>query len=160
MIQRVQTLYLFLVVILSAVMFFTPVGGFYNKTTLEVYDLTFMGVFLQDDMQTVENNPSVMPVWGLSILTAVIPVIALISIFLYRKRVLQARFNVFNILLMVGYYALLFFYIWIGKQKLHADESFLCIPSSFPLISIILSALAIRGILKDEALVRSLDRLR
>ena len=160
MIQRVQTLYLFLVVILSAVMFFTPVGGFYNKTTLEVYDLTFMGVFLQDDMQSVENNPSVMPVWGLSILTAVIPVIALISIFLYRKRVLQARFNVFNILLMVGYYALLFFYIWIGKQKLHAEESFLCIPSSFPLISIILSALAIRGILKDEALVRSLDRLR
>lgn len=160
MIQRVQTLYLFLVVILSAVMFFTPIGGFYNKTTLEVYDLTFMGVFLQDNMQTVENNPSVMPVWGLSILTAVIPVIALISIFLYRKRVLQARFNVFNILLMVGYYALLFFYIWIGKQKLHADESFLCIPSSFPLISIILSALAIRGILKDEALVRSLDRLR
>ena len=160
MIQRVQTLYLFLVVILSAVMFFTPIGGFYNKTTLEVYDLTFMGVFLQDNMQTVETNPSVMPVWGLSILTAVIPVIALISIFLYRKRVLQARFNVFNILLMVGYYALLFFYIWIGKQKLHADESFLCIPSSFPLISIILSALAIRGILKDEALVRSLDRLR
>lgn len=160
MIQRVQTLYLFLVVILSAVMFFTPIGGFYNKTTLEVYDLTFMGVFLQDNMQTVENNPSVMPVWGLSILTAVIPVIALISIFLYRKRVLQARFNVFNILLMVGYYALLFFYIWIGKQKLHADESFLCVPSSFPLISIILSALAIRGILKDEALVRSLDRLR
>ncbi len=160
MIQRVQTLYLFLVVILSAVMFFTPIGGFYNKTTLEVYDLTFMGVFLQDNMQTVENNPSVMPVWGLSILTAVIPVIALISIFLYRKRVLQARFNVFNILLMVGYYALLFFYIWIGKQKLHADESFLCIPSSFPLISIILSALAIRGILRDEALVRSLDRLR
>ena len=160
MIQRVQTLYLFLVVILSAVMFFTPIGGFYNKTTLEVYDLTFMGVFLQDNMQTVENNPSVMPVWGLSILTAVIPVIALISIFLYRKRVLQARFNVFNILLMVGYYALLFFYIWIGKLKLHADESFLCIPSSFPLISIILSALAIRGILRDEALVRSLDRLR
>lgn len=162
MIQRVQTLYLFLVVILSAVMFFTPVGEFYNQTTLKVYELTFRGVFLKVDgtQQILENNPSVMSVWGLPILTAVILVIALISIFLYRKRVLQARFNVFNIMLMVGYYALLFFYIWIGKQKLHADESFLCIPSSFPLISIILSALAIRGILKDEALVRSLDRLR
>ncbi len=158
MIQRVQTLYLFLVVILSAIMFFTPVAGFYNKATLEVYELTFRGVFLQN--ATLENASSAMPVWGLSILTAVIPLTALLSVFLYRKRVLQARFNVFNILLMIGYYALLFFYIWIGKQKLHADEFFLCMPSSFPLINIILSVLAIRGILKDEALVRSLDRLR
>lgn len=161
MIQRIQTLYLFIVVILSVVTFFIPTGSFYDTTTLKLYDITFTGVFLHSNMQNPENiSSAVMSVWGLSVLTAVIPAIAFASIFLYKKRVLQARFNVFNILLMVGYYVLLFLYIWIGKQKLHADVFFWNIPSSFQLINIILTALAIRGILKDEALVRSLDRLR
>lgn len=155
MIQRIQTIYLLLVVILGCIQCFYPVAGFIDQTTLHLYDVEFSGVY----QQTVETAESSMSVWGLSVISAVIPAIALATVFLYRKRIVQARFCVFNIILMVGYYAMLFLYLWLGKEKLQADW-FLNITSAFPLVNIVLTFMAIRNILKDEALVRAADRIR
>lgn len=153
MIQRIQTLFLLAVVVLATLQCLFPVAGFFNETTTQLYDLTFTGVFLQN------SSESVMQVWALSILTVIIPTVALITIFLYGKRVLQLRFTVFNIFLMIGYYAVLFVYLWFGKQNLGADW-FLNISCSFQLVNVVLSAMAWRAILKDELLVRSLNRIR
>lgn len=101
------------------------------------------------------------PTWGLFIVIAAIALIALVTIFLFRKRILQIRLCIFNAILMVGFYVLFGYYLW-KSQDLAGDSSDfrLKIAITFPFISIIIDYLAIRNIGADEALVRSLERLR
>ena len=62
-------------------------------------------------------------------------------------------------LLMFGYYAILFICLIQGARSMEADWN-LRIPAAFPLVCVVLDWLAIRAIGKDEALIRSLNRLR
>lgn len=62
-------------------------------------------------------------------------------------------------LFMLGYYAVLGVCIWQVVDKF--DVSFVPqLAAVFPLVNIILTWLALRGIGKDEAKVRAADRLR
>ena len=153
MIQRIQTIYLLLVVILSSLLFFVPVAGWIIDGVSQ-QQLTFMGVVA--DGVGVGN----LPTWSLSTLSVIIPLVTFVSIFLYKRRILQIRMNVFNILLMIGYYILLTLLIWLGNAPENVTDWFIEIIACVPLVNVILSALAIRAILKDEALVRSLNRIR
>ncbi|MCC8142958.1 MAG: DUF4293 domain-containing protein [Tannerellaceae bacterium] len=153
MLQRIQTVYLLIIVALTTAMLFLPLanlqmdGAFYKLDVLGVSTLT---------------SPSelVYPVWSLFALVAIIIVVALVSIFLYKKRMLQIRLCVFNALLMLGFYGLVAFLLWNMKSEI-VDFAFnLKIALAFPIISLILDYLAIRNIGADEALVRSLNRLR
>jgi uncharacterized membrane-anchored protein YitT (DUF2179 family) len=72
---------------------------------------------------------------------------------------LQIRLSIINSVLLAGYYGLLFIYLWQAGNVLNADW-YLNIVTAFPLINIILTFLAIRAIGKDEALIKSLNRLR
>ena len=65
---------------------------------------------------------------------------------------------VFCMILLVGYYAYLGFLVYMA----HADGCSYTpsVTAAFPFICIVLDYLAFRGILKDELIVRSLDRLR
>ena len=94
------------------------------------------------------------------LLSAIIPLIAFVTIWLYHKRMLQIRLTILNILLMIGYYAVLGVGIWSITAKYNPEDFHPQIAIVFPLINIILSWLAIRGIGKDEAKVRAADRLR
>jgi len=151
MIQRIQTVYLLLVVALGITLCFMPVIEFVSPEeaeTLQVWDISAFGF-----------NVPLQGLWGLTVTTILIPLLALIDIFLYNKRLLQARLNIFSALLCVGYYGVLAIYIWLGKLSLGADWHIL--PwASIPLICLILTLMATRGILKDEALVRAADRIR
>ena len=73
---------------------------------------------------------------------------------------LQIRLSIFNIVLMIGFYLYFGFIIF----KLHPVESLqfqkVGVGIIMPIIAVILTVLAIRKIGADEALVRSLDRLR
>ncbi len=154
MIQRIQTIYLLLVVALSSVLFFTPVAGWLINDVVRA-ELMFSGVWVEG-MRNVDITT-----WGLSVLTAIIPLVALVSVFLFKKRIIQVRLNVFNILLMVGYYGLLALTLWTGGEQIGETSAwYLEVVSSFPLVCVVLSFMAIRAILKDEALVRSLNRIR
>ena len=97
--------------------------------------------------------------WGLLVTTALIALLALVDIFLYNKRILQARLNIFLACLCVGYYGVLFVYIWFAKMNLGMDWHIL--PwADVPLVCFVLTLMATRAILKDEALVRAADRIR
>ena len=97
--------------------------------------------------------------WGLTVATLLIPVLALIDIFLYNKRILQARLNIFTVMLCLGWYGVLAIYIWQAKLALDIDWHIL--PwASFPAVCLVLTMMATRRILKDEALVRAADRIR
>jgi hypothetical protein len=93
---------------------------------------------------------------ALASLTALIPAI---SLFLYRKRMLQMRFNIFNSILLVALQGFIIYYIipYLGQETTTFKFT---IQSIFPVVSLILSILAIRNILKDELLIKSLNRLR
>lgn len=149
MIQRIQTLYLLAVVALGIALIWLPVLQFVSPegTDLQVYELSALGgVPLQG-------------IWGLTVTTVLIPLLALVDIFLYKKRLLQARLNIFTVLLCLGYYGVLAIYVWQAKLALGVEWHIL--PwASFPLVCMVLTLMATRRILKDEALVRAADRIR
>ena len=97
-----------------------------------------------------------------------IPLLALVTIFLFKRRLLQARLNVMNVILCLGYYAILALYVAyvvkgyepIAEQTLVGAEWYLNLWAAIPLVNIVLTLMATRRILKDEALVRAADRLR
>ncbi len=155
MIQRIQTVYLLIITVLSAVVFFLPVAGLYNQIDNIQYTLDYKGVSLvsENAAKVVYNT------WALSAIPVIISILSLITIFLFKKRILQLRLTVFNLVIMLGYYGMLFLYLWLAKAKLNADWH-LEFVTAFPLVCIILAGLAMRSISKDEALVRSLNRIR
>jgi hypothetical protein len=95
-------------------------------------------------------------------------VLALVTIFLFKRRLLQARLNIMNVILCLGYYALLALYTayvvkgyeMIGDVSMVGAEWYLNVWAGIPLVNVVLLMMATRRILKDEALVRAADRLR
>ena len=161
MIQRIQTLYLLAIVILGITLCFKPVIQLVTPeeaAELRIYNLSAPGreLVTNEDCQPVV---CLQGLWGLLLTTALIPLLALVDIFLYKKRLLQARLNIFLALLCLGYYGVLAIYIWQAKLALGVDWHIL--PwASIPLICFVLTLMATRRILKDEALVRATDRIR
>jgi hypothetical protein len=101
-------------------------------------------------------------------MTISVPILAFVTIWLFKHRLLQARLNIMTVILSLGYYALLALYIAyivkgyeaIGDLTLKDADWYLTIWTGIPLINVILLMMATRRILKDEALVRAADRLR
>ena len=150
MIQRIQTLYLLAVVALGIALIFLPVLQLVTPeeaAELHIYELSAIG------------GAPLQGLWGLLLTTILIPALALVDIFLYKKRILQARLNIFLTMLCLGYYGVLAIYVWQAKLALGVEWHIL--PwASFPLICMVLTLMATRRILKDEALVRAADRIR
>lgn len=164
MIQRIQTLLLLGVVVLGVFLLFQPVLQF-NTTEDEaqqhLYELSALSLTDITDYQGAEDSsvPTMQGLWGLTLTTLLIPLLAFVAIFLFRHRIFQARFNIFLAVLCLGYYGILFMYAWFGRVNLLC-EWHLCFGACIPLVCFVLTLSAIRHILKDEALVRSADRLR
>lgn len=150
MIQRIQTVYLLLVAALGIALIWLPVVEFVTPqeaAELQIWQLSALG------------GAPIQGVWGLLVTTLLIPVLALVDIFLFKKRLLQARLNIFTVMLCLGYYGVLAIFIWLAKMSLGVDWHIL--PwASFPLVCLVLTLMATRAILKDEALVRAADRIR
>ncbi len=158
MIQRIQSLWLLLVSVCGVLLCCMPSMRFFPELTAEVhsiYEFRFAG------MWDISQAPSVvvLSVWPLAVLEITIPLLSLVILFLYHHRVLQARLCTINILLMIGYYAALAVYTWQACSRF-AVTWHPTIWTSLFLVSIVLSFMAIRSILRDEALVRAADRLR
>ncbi len=159
MIQRIQTLYLTIVVILGTLLCFFPPISFVSPENAEQYrqlTMTFIGI---TDITNPQDPEMLMNTVSLSIISVVIPLIALVNIFLFKKRIVQARINVVNVVLCLGWYAILAVYVWFAVQNQNV-EWYITPWAAIPLINIVLTLMSTRAILKDEALVRAADRLR
>jgi hypothetical protein len=155
MLQRIQTVYLLLIVILSCITFYLPTVDLINIKSALHYIIDFKGVYLVQ----AKGNEWDSTVWGLTSVSAVIPTIALFTIFQYKNRVKQIRLSVINMLFMLGYYAVLFINIWLISNRLNT-EWHLRFVTVLPIVCMVLNYLAIGAIGKDEALVKSTDRIR
>ena len=161
MIQRIQTLYLLAIVILGITLCFVPVLQLVtpeDAAELQMYELGASGLELITN-EDCQPTVCLQGLWGLLVTTLLIPLLALVDIFLYKKRILQARLNIFLAMLCLGYYGVLAIYVWLAKMSVGVEWHIM--PwASIPLISFVLTLMATRAILKDEALVRAADRIR
>ena len=136
MIQRIQTLYLAVVAILSIL------AAFFIKSLAQNEESSIFELSVQMDRITF-------------FITAIF---AVISIFLYKKRINQFIVNRLNIILNLF---LLGFFVYrslkLSGESLLSQKGIWII---VPLISIVLLILANKAIKRDEDLVKSVDRLR
>jgi hypothetical protein len=134
-------------------MFFFPLAHLIGADG-NVFEFIYRGIPAQQ-----EGGEAILKAWPIAILMGLIALDSLVTIFLYKKRMLQIRFTVFNILLMLGLMVLIYFNVSNQAEVMNASVEYKLV-NVFPLISAILSYLAIRGIGKDEAMIRSMDRIR
>ena len=153
MIQRIQTIFLLFATALIGFMLFSPIAKIVRKADEVLFELGFKGLTGIDDLSSSFNS---LP---MSILIAICLAICIITIFLYKKRMLQIRLCIGNIVLLIGLEGLMFYYVRAAQQALDGIASY-TIVFIFPLVAAILVFLALRGIARDEALVKSLNRLR
>ncbi|MDX9694495.1 MAG: DUF4293 domain-containing protein [Bacteroidales bacterium] len=152
MLQRIQTVYLLVVAILMGSMFFYPYAELLAADN-QVFAYYFNGLFIEG------NESAYFLTIPPAILLSIITLVSIVTIFLYQKRILQIRLSAINLMLMLGYIGLNYYYIKSFSSQLTGVISYNLIVI-FPLISAVLTYLAIRAIGKDEALLRSLDRIR
>lgn len=148
MIQRKQTLFLIIAVILTIVCMSTQVAALYNDSGIEFARL--YNLWLTDG----QGNNSFLSV-PLFICLLISSVTSIITIFLYMKRKLQATLCLVNIIVLVAWYI----FLAVLPQQTGGTMNLL-LSAALPACSIILLFMARKGILADEKLVRSLDRIR
>ena len=136
MIQRIQTVYIILVALLTGV--------------LPFYLSLWTGI--------EGNTVFAMDIIWVAVIFAVSSALALITIFLFKKRKNQFVFNRLNIILNLF---LLGFFVY-RSLNLSGETSVSekGIGMLIPVFSIVFLVLANRAIKKDEDLVKSVDRLR
>jgi hypothetical protein len=143
MLQRIQSIYLLLVALLSVVLIFAKLFLIEAPALNPPYDHV---------SRYLASNSFLM------ILNGVIGVISFITIFLYKKRMTQVKACNLLMILICVLVGLLFF----TADTLNTENAKVVYKygTYLPLIQLILTFLAMRAIKKDEELVRSADRLR
>jgi hypothetical protein len=164
MIQRIQTIYLLIIVASIALLagFNAPVyqvTGIDKWTgptdgTVKVCYASRSKIPSQGETVTVPNNYLVYAMAASGLL-------AFVAIFMFKNRRMQLLLCAFNYLLFAAIGALIWLYIDEAKSWLFEIHSSnvnitLLVPALLPLWNY----LAMRGIMKDEQLVKSMDRLR
>ena len=161
MIQRIQSIYLLGVIILCVLMFVFPFGEI--QLTASTYVLDALGLHHHDDTSITEMLTTLQKL-TLTVFVLVVLVVALISIFKFRKRSTQITLCKLNILLLAGLIFTVSYYLDKGLSMVSAfapeAEVKYGVSIAFPIVSIILTFLASRAIKKDEELVRAADRVR
>ncbi len=155
MIQRIQSVYLLIATIVTGSLFFLTMAEMAG--TEKFYELTWRGIYQIEADQAAQL---VMPAWALSILTFLGTVISFVTIFLYKKRMIQIRLCSLNLGLLLGLSAMIYYMGKSGAKELGASEVSFNWPLVLPLVAMVLVYLALRAIGKDEALVRSMNRIR
>ncbi|MCK9162733.1 MAG: DUF4293 domain-containing protein [Bacteroidales bacterium] len=165
MIQRIQTLWLAFVILITVATFFFPIVdfnfSFKSMDTIQHYGL-LQPESSPNSLQFIQTTPA----WSLIFMQIGVSLIALIAIFLYNNRQLQVKLVASGLLLVTIYVAFLLFIKIDGLEKAIAHlyttpiVNYNRISISFPILQLLLFILAQRAIRKDERIVRSSDRLR
>lgn len=165
MIQRIQTIYLLLAAALMATFLFCPIAQF--DTPDGLYSFTSQGVstVMAEPAETgaeatVTQTSVFTATWGVLALGAVIAVLSLVAIFLYKNRPNQARVCMINAFFMVTFYIIIFLSGYTFQKDLAATHTSWSAYLVMPFVALVLDILAYRAINKDEQLVRSMDRIR
>ncbi len=153
MIQRIQTLYLLIAFAAGIAFLFSPLAS-YSAASL-MYSLKVMEFNDMGDMgQSMFVNT--MP---LVIVTGIFVALLAIIILLYKNRPLQAKLAGVSILINTVMIFLGFWFTDAMGEKINAQANYEY-GAIIPVISLLFLFMAMRGIKKDEKLIRSMERLR
>jgi len=144
MIYRLQSLYISLVILINGLFTFVfPLWIDNYKKTLFVWQ----GFKSQHNL-----------VVSMAVCFFLVVVIAVISLFLFKKRKSQFMLNRLNLIINLYLLGVLLFYLLNLSGEIYISKK--GIAAFFPILNIFLLAMANKAIKKDEALVKSVDRLR
>lgn len=152
MIQRIQTVFL----AIAAILVVLPVFLHWVLASVGSYQLTAVSINLQSDGFS-ETVTSSFAIGGAMMLSLFLTIYAIMQ---YKNRKFQVKLVQGALLVQLVAGGLVFFYAD-KMAELATDGSVSYSPTlAILLVNVILYFLAIRGIKKDDALVRSADRLR
>lgn len=148
MIQRIQSVYLFLTTITSILFLSGTIILFSDGTGINISGISG---------NVSKTSSSIFPV--VTVLLAAIPLLSFVTIFLYRNRRLQLRLINIDILLIVLLAGVLG---WICYDIIEGTSTQLVFTYKLvlPFLMLVFCVLANAGVRKDERIVRSYDRLR
>lgn len=152
MIQRKQTLFLLLALIITVICLCLPVATLAPQGM--GVDMPMYNLWVVD-----ANGGHQFSVWVLFAILLVTCPLALIAIFLFKNRKAQIKLCVINILFMLCWYSVYAFHAINLGDKLHASFQ-LEFAAGLPFFALIFYFLALRGVRADEALIKSMDRIR
>lgn len=155
MIQRIQTLYLLGVVVLTTLMICLPLAYFVGGE--EAFNLYGYG------LRSVATGEMYKTTVILAIILGLSALLPLVNIFLYKRRMTQIRYCVVEFVLLIGSLIMLavhyyLFYRAFADFEFHAQG--MKVTMLLPIASLFLNYLAMKAIAADEMLVRSVDRIR
>ncbi len=153
MIQRIQSVYLFLATAAIYSMFLFPIANLTGQNGL--MRLMVNGIYENINnvqVQTQEFMPQ-------TIACAVLGLLPFILIFLFKNRKLQSLLCYITILLVLG------FSFWLAQTVKEASNTMLdmddyYIGAGLPSVAVLFLILAAKAINRDQKLVKSVDRLR
>lgn len=153
MIQRIQSIYLLVITILMILPLCLPIAQIIIPATGRFEFYTY-GI-----IQTENEFPFKTYYWLLLCINITTILIAFTTIFLYKRRPLQLRLCIIEIILCLLTFALAWFHLYRFSKDTNVEIIYR-IGFILPVIAAILSYLALRGILKDINLIKSYDRIR
>jgi hypothetical protein len=155
MIQRIQSVYLFMTSVLSVLFLKGHFLTFFDNSG-SVFQLTMNGLIRISENGSPEK---IGETWVIYIPDLIVAAISLVTVFLFRNRSLQLAITRFLLLIIFTFFTASIIYTFLILSKFSAEiDSWykLLIPG----LQLVLSYLAYRGIKKDDDLVKSYDRLR
>ncbi|MEQ8924707.1 MAG: DUF4293 domain-containing protein [Fulvivirga sp.] len=159
MLQRIQTIFLILVVLFMGLSFLFPLWTLYNldgEITHQLFNLKLNTISERDGSVTVIQYPYLF----VGILAGITMIVAILEISKFKNRLLQMKLGALNAMLMAA---------TLGVGVYFATDLINSIPGNggaygpglfLPGAAMICNIIANRFIRKDERLVRSVDRIR
>jgi len=144
MIQRIQSVYLFIAAVVSGVLLFV-----FNLWTLKSGEKVMVLDLISNESILLKTIP--LAYFGSAILS-------LIAIFLFKNRQLQFVFGRLNMLMNLYLLGVLIYVSQMVSGEMEVSEK--GIGMFLPTIAVLLLVMANKAIKKDEDLVKSVDRLR
>lgn len=154
MIQRKQSLYLLLSLAFTGILFFINIASICGADG--IFEMRFYG--LKNATPGAESTEEAV-IWPLAVMCVMPALLLLMSLFLYKRRPLQMKVTGIAAALQIG----LVIFLNVTHYTIVSDLDYEWTFSAYtliPIVGAILSILAYRGISDDEALIRSLNRLR
>jgi hypothetical protein len=180
MIQRIQTLWLAFIVVVGIGTFYFPFASYtfpLNQNNTELREDCTYGMMPRTNTiyERVLKGPDATQSrpyyeWLLIIPNIVIAIIALVAIFLYKNRQVQVRVVAIGAILLIVYFAVIWFWkidslqgtiaTFFRLKKDMVAVKYNTISMCLPILQLLLFILAERAIRRDNRLVSSSDRLR
>ncbi|GAB3951376.1 hypothetical protein GCM10028805_31360 [Spirosoma harenae] len=157
MIQRVQTIFLFLIAVAMGVALSTPIWEKAGPKSPEMAHLTALQYSQQEGVTTYANT-----IWYLALLISLVALTSLYAIFQYRNRLTQTALCAANALMLTAIMGIILYRtLYVGKAYGDPSSQGEFLIGFYAIIaSLVFNALANRFIRRDEKLVRDSNRLR